>query len=201
MCIRDSFSMIPRTPAQAAKNTGGTSCLAHRFYLRSGSDGMTSAEFDPYYEIYIAPSEVVATGYFLFGATGDKYLVRSRHVQLDGFVVLEADELDDPGYVTITVGAPVYNPATDSYTGSTATVTAMFFEAFKGYSYLSPASPKHNSGDKILVIDPVDGSLSVSQKVTVSAVTYQVLSKTSLSGGDFYLLCLLYTSDAADDTR
>ena len=101
---------------------------------------------------------------------------------------MEADELDDPGYVTITVGAPVYNPATDSYTGSTATVTAMFFEAFKGYSYLSPASPKHNSGDKILVIDPVDGSLSVSQKVTVSAVTYQVLSKTSLSGGDFYLL-------------
>lgn len=187
--MKSNILVTVRTAGQAAINAGGTQSHAHQVYLRSTVDGVTSANFDPYYEVYMASTETSNADDFLIASTGEAYIVRSKRSTVDGFNVLEADLIDAPAYVSFTAQSGVYDPVLDTYSGATLASTGMLVDAHKVYKYDTAATPKYTSGDHVLVTRLAD-QLAVGREVTIDSQAWRVLYSKTVYDGVHHLVRL-----------
>lgn len=164
---------IVRSPAQFLNATAGTSMYVNRMYLKDTVNGVTDSQYDPFWEVYTGSQESTPKGYFV-SVSGLTLRVRSAHMELSGFNLAQSDELDQGNLVSLTIPvAQVYDPVSDSYSGTTATVSAIILDAYKLYKYATIADPRVNSGDLTAI---VLASVPVGQNVTLSGQKWKVAS-------------------------
>lgn len=170
--MKKSTGLVTRkTPAQLCNNLAGVQFHASRNYLKDTVNGVSDTEYDPFWDVFTALNEGTAKGHFLLQ---DSKLVRVRgcHDEASGFTLAQCDELDAGALVSVSITTGnTYNPITDTYSGTSSTVTGVLMEASKFYRYATKADEKYNSGDMTLI-------LAVSQPagtlITIGGVTWRV---------------------------
>jgi hypothetical protein len=179
--ITDSVAIL--TPAQACLAGAGTVAYARKQYLKDTVNGVTDAEYDPFWEVFFSPSEPAAKGSFIrSGST--YYRVRSSHLDEAGFINAASDELDAGSYVAITfplTGA--YDPVADSYAAGSVTTNGFMFDRYKLYDQLTGTDRLNHAGDMTVV-------------VATSAVTPQIGRVLTVAGRDWTILNTTAEQDA-----
>jgi hypothetical protein len=175
--VSDTFSKL--TPGEAALGAAGTTLFGHRSYLKDTVNGVSDAEYDPFWEIYFSPTESVDKGHFL-RAGGKHFRVRSSHLEIDGLTSAACDELDAGEYLALTFTAPgAYDPVADTYTGSTVSTTGLLFDRYKWYDQQTEADLKSMSGDMNIVVAKSAITPAVGHQVTIAGRDWQLLAVTS----------------------
>jgi len=163
------------TPAQVISGAAGTTAYAHRAYLKDTVQGVTDAEYYPMWDFFLSVTETVARGtFFKIGTT--LYRARARHLELSGHILAVTDELESNNLVTVTFAdAGTFDPITETYSGSSSSVSGILIDSTKLYKLVTDADPKVHSGDQTLILAANPG---VGRKLTIAGVAYQVLLVT-----------------------
>jgi hypothetical protein len=166
------------SPGQAALGSGGINIFAQKNYLKSDVNGPTDAEYDPFWHIYIAQTVPAFKGYYLTSGAGEYYKVRARHDLLEGFRVLESDQLDDDCRVGVVFQSSTYDPITETASGAPTSTSGILVDAYMSYAYKTQADPKYAAGDNILVVAKLAVTPNVGQTVSISGSPYKIFSVT-----------------------
>lgn len=172
--MKKSFGLFTRyTPLQALNGSAGTSAHASLKYLKDTVNGVSDSQYDPQWSFDFSQGETVNKGdYIKQGST--YYRVRVSYIDGSGFLLAVCDQLDAGCFVTVTkTSTGAYNPVTDTYTSSAATVSALIMEPYKLYSYFTEADPRFTAGDKTLV---TAAALVVGATVTINSESWKVQS-------------------------
>ena len=97
--IRQSFNMKKATslaalltPSEACLASVGASAYTQQIYFKDTVNSLNNADYDPFWNFFLAPVEVVEKGYFI--RTGDKlYRVRSAYLPLEDLRIAQSDEV------------------------------------------------------------------------------------------------------------
>lgn len=175
--VTDVFYIL--TPGQAALQSAGTLAYGHKDYLKEVVNGVSDAEYDPFWDIYFATTEPVAKGTFMrVGST--MYRVRSARVGVEGMTGTSSDQLDAGAEVSVTFNLTgAYNPVTDTYGAGSVTTTGIYFDRYKFYEQLTEADAKSMSGDMNLVVATSAVTPVVGRTVTISGRAWTILAVTA----------------------
>lgn len=170
------FSVL--TPGQACLGTVVTAQHAQRDYLKDTVNGVTDAQYDPFWIFYLSKNAVVAKGSFIKqGPT--LYRVRTQHLALEGFKEAQCDEIDY-GVLTSTFSSTgVYNPVTDTYSAASVAVPSLLLDYYKVYEFKTQADPSNLAGDMALVVAKSSVSPVVGQNVVVNSESWRIISIVS----------------------
>lgn len=174
--VTDTFALL--TPAQAVLATSGVSALGHKTYLKDTVNGVSDAEYDPFWEIFFAQGEPISKGTFLKTPTA-YYRVRSSYVDDAGFIVASSDQLDAADRVAVSFpyqGA--YDPITDSYASATINTFGFLLDRYKLYDLLSKADATNSAGDMTLVVAASAITPVVGRKVMIGSQSWTILTAT-----------------------
>lgn len=184
--LRTSYAMkkvIERftlaTPGQAALGAGGLNIFGQKNYLKSDVNGPTDAEYDPFWHIYIAQTQEALKGYYMVANSGEYYKVRGRHDLLEGFRILESDQLDDGCAVSVAFQGGTFDPITETASGGVVATTGILVDAYMSYAYKTQADPKYAAGDSILVVSNLAVTPKVGQTLVMGTDTYKIFSLTA----------------------
>lgn len=182
--IRQSFNMKKSnvsveicTPAQACLGTAGTQAYAQKIYFKDTINSLNNADYDPFWNFFLAPTEPVAKGAFL-RAGSQLYRVRSDYVPLEDLRIAQSDSVDaGPVSAVFTTGA--YNPVTDSFAATTVTAPVILLDFTKLYAYQSKASERVASGDMNALVAKASLTPVVGKSLSLSSVDWKILSVES----------------------
>jgi hypothetical protein len=165
------------TPGELCTGAAGTELYIYREFLKFTTDGVVSADYFPFWEIFTTDAESPAQGKFF--KVGDK-LYRTRGVSFDpsGLLCSECDELAANSLVTVTVDTTTYDPINDEWLGTPTTLTGIILPMTKLYTKVTETDALFHAGDKTLLL-PTAAVVSAGNSLTVGGVTYQILTITS----------------------
>lgn len=166
------------SPGQAALGSGGLNIYGQRNYLKSNVNGPTDAEYNPFWHIYVSQTAEAFKGYYMVSSEGEHFKVRALHDLLEGFRVLEADQLDDGCVKDVVFQGGTYDPITESTSGGLVPTTGILVDAFMSYAYQTQADKKYVSGDNILVVAKLSINPVVGQLLNIEGRTYKIFSVT-----------------------
>lgn len=160
------------TPAQAIASATGVQAYASKAYLKDTVSGVTETDYDPFWNIYLSPSETVLQGYFI--KDGSTLLrVRTPHLELSGFTLAESDDLG-AALVSVTVKeSGAYDPVTDTLAGGSTVINAIKIDSQKFFRYVSSSDHKADAGDITLI---TASSLPAGSTVVVGSLPYRVVN-------------------------
>lgn len=175
--VTDTFERL--TPGQAALASVGTVLYGHKEYLKDTVNGMSNAEYDPFWDIYFAPVENVVKGQFLRVGTVF-YRVRTSHLAIDGLTNASSDELDVTARVIVVFeGTGAYDPITDTFAAGTTTTYGMLLDRYKSYDLLTDADEKNHPGDMTLYIAGTAFTPIAGKTCTVDGMSWNILEVTA----------------------
>ena len=168
-----------RTIAQVLEDVPGVQAFASIDFNKYGTDERDSSEYHPQYHIYFGKETVKKDA--LIHSTDSNYLVKNSYLTPAGIVDALANELDDPVVqVTVSTGRS-YNPVTDSYTATTASVRAVLVRWQEQFSYLTQGSTKYERGDAQLFVLPAVQA-KAGDIVSIGSEDFKVLSYLDKGG-------------------
>jgi len=171
---RVTDNMTLYTPNQAVALSGGTAVYAHKFYFRDVVNNLTEAEFDTFWNIFVAPGEAAAKGSFFRDADGRFYRVRNDYLPVEGLRVCQSDTLDAAARTTAVFNTGSYNPITDSVSAGTTTVNCIKLEPPKFYRFRYVSDPKLEPGDLCIFV-PGSFAATTGQTFTMDGRKWRVL--------------------------
>jgi hypothetical protein len=164
------------SPGQAALGLGGLNIYGQRQYLKSTVNGPTDAEYNPFWHIYISQSVEAHKGYYMVSAEGEYFKVRSKYSLMEGFQVLESDQINEGWFTAAVFQGNTYDPITETTTGDLIPTTGILVDAYMSYSYQTQAEKKYVSGDNILIIAKIAVTPKVGQSLTINSRLYKVFT-------------------------
>lgn len=168
-----------RTIAQVLEDVPGVQAVASIDFNKYGTDERDSSRYHPQYHIYFG-KEAVEEDYVVH-TTSSNYLVKNSYLTPAGIVDALANELDDPVVqVTVSTGRS-YNPVTDSYTATTASVRAVLVRWQEYFEYLTQGSTKYERGDAQLFVLPAVQA-KAGDIVSIGSEDFKVLSYLDKGG-------------------
>jgi hypothetical protein len=148
--VTDTMALL--TPNQALTGAAGTSVAAHKFYFKDVVDGLTSAEVDTFWNIFVAPGEAAAKGSFFKDAGGRLYRVRNDYLPVEGLRVCQSDILEAGALLSATWSTGALNPITDTVSAGSTTVNALALETPKFYRFRFMSDPSLQKGDMAVFV-------------------------------------------------
>lgn len=173
------------TPAQACAGAAGVDLCLHKVFLQNTINTVTDAEYDQFYNVFSNLAEMPPKASYI--RIGAEFLrVRESHRDINGMSLASCDALDAGTLVSVTLNdGGVYDPITDTYTGSTTTVDGLFFNLYKAYEYSSQADARMLAGDMSLVLA---NELEVGQSLTTKGAKWRVQAKVAeLDGWKYHI--------------
>jgi hypothetical protein len=164
------------TVAQALANDTPTIAYASLDFNKNMTDERDSSEYHSQYNIFLSGGESVAEGTLI--KIGVRWFyIRQAYVSVSGLFVTLANELGGSVFETVNFGTKTYNPVTDTYTGSTNSVTVLRLRWPEHFSRLSSGTQKHENGDmQLLALKASVPSAKPSDTVVLSDGTWRVLA-------------------------
>lgn len=174
---------IVRTPGQAALATGGLEAFGQVIYLKDTVNTTVTSQYSPQYEVHFASTETVRDGMVI--VLQNNYLhVRSCYPILDGFVCATSDELGPDARQSIVYHARgAYNSATDSYSTSNTSTSAIVIDYYKLYGKETALTIDQLPGDLTLLVAASALSPKVGETLTLYAKEWRVLGVTATQDG------------------
>lgn len=169
--IRQSFNMKKATdivniltPAQACLEAAGVQAYVQKIYFKDQVNVSTDADYDPMWNVFVAPGEPVATGMFLRTQEG-LLRVRSAYLPLEDLRIAQSDVVDwGPTRITFQTGA--YDPLADARSAGSYSTGAILIDFTKAFRYLARSSERVAAGDmnalvpKLPAFTPEPGQLA-----------------------------------------
>jgi hypothetical protein len=167
------------TPAEAALDSAGIQVHSQFVYLKSTTNTQTDAEYDPFWEVYLAAENTAAVAAMYFVKHGQiLYLARSVYVDVEGFAKVEADQVD-PGYaVTVDFDGPsnAYDIVSETAGFGDIDVPCILLDANKIYRYETGDDQKVQAGEKALVVPASVTTPTVNQALVLDGAKWRVWS-------------------------
>lgn len=163
-----------QNPGQAALGAGGTAAYASREFLKDTVDAITTANYNPQYDVYLAKNETPVRGGFLRSST-DLMRIRVVRDALAGFKHLSVDAIGLDAEFTATFTSATYSPVTDSRSVVSVAVPALLFSRVYEYENDTEADPKYLTGDKTLIVSQTSITPTVGQEVTVDGKAWKTM--------------------------
>lgn len=158
------------TPAEALAAAAGTSAWVQKLYLRETVNMQTDSDFDPQWNIFVAPGEPVVKGTFFRDGDGKLYRTREEYMSIEGLRVAIGDQLDDP-LLSATFQGGTYDPVSDTHTGATVTVAAIKLDITKLYRLRERSDGLTAPGD-IAVLVPTSAGAKGGSRFTLAGRTW-----------------------------
>lgn len=182
--IRQSFNMKKSnaeaailTPAEACLAAAGTTAYAQQIYFKDTVNSLNNADYDPFWNFFLAPVETVEKGYFI--RTGSKlYRVRSAYLPLEDLRIAQSDEVD-AGPLDAVFATGEYVPATDSFSAGTVSTKAILLDFSKLYENQTKASAAVAKGDMSALVPKSALTPAVGKTVSVQSATWKILAVES----------------------
>jgi hypothetical protein len=160
------------TPLEQLTGVSTLSMHAAVEYLKDTVNGVTDAEYDPFWNVYVSQSETVAVGKFVKHGSF-LYRIRGFHYETSGFNLAQCDQIDQENLVTATVqSASSYDPITDTITATSSAVPAILLEPSKFYRYRNLSDSKFNSGDLTAL---VASAPAIGTNIAIGSTAWRVL--------------------------
>jgi hypothetical protein len=140
------------SPLQACQAAAGTPTWVQLHYFKDTSNALSDAEYDTFWNVFVAPNEPVGKGTFLRSGAGTLYRVRGAYPVAEGFTVAQTDELEPDARRSATFNVGAYDPISDSFAAGSSTVDVIFIEPSKYYRFRSPAESPVRAGDMTVVV-------------------------------------------------
>jgi hypothetical protein len=161
--IADKLGAVASTKAYAS--------LVFSRYLPEAAD---SSRYPPQYQLFLAGSESAPANSLV--KMGDNwYIVKQSYVSSSGLRIALANMLDAPLFETATLATRTYNPVTDTYASSTASVPIMRVKWQEHYEYLTASTVPYVRGD-MQVIMLKSSTPKPPDNLTLSDGVWRVLS-------------------------
>lgn len=164
-----------KTFEQAIAGTAVIGVWASRVWVKAAKEIEASSDITNVYDIYFAKGENVPEG-SLIQMSGRWHLVRTTYPTTAGLLVALSDELPEPVLTPVTVTLRTYVPATDTYTTSATTVTALRIRWQSLFRYPVRAADKYKPGDVVLLVRKSDGTVKAGDRLPVAGETFNVIS-------------------------
>lgn len=161
-----------KTPAQLLRGDTGTSVFVNKDFRKETVNGVTTSEYQPFWDIFTAFNEDVVKG-SIFDIGGVIYRARAAYVDLAGFKQAAADQTESWARVTVSYQSGSYNQVTETWSGGLVSVAGLLLEAYMLYTLDNQADPKVNSGDKTLITEK---AITVGTKVTIGGKVWTVFT-------------------------
>lgn len=161
-----------KTPKQQLTGVGGTPVYVNRDFRKETVNGVTTSEYQPFWDIYTAPDEPISRG-TIFDIGGILYRARTAYVDLIGLKQAAADQLEPWVSVTVSYQSGTYNRVTETWSGGEVAVPGMLLDMYMLYELNNQADPKANSGDKTLITEL---PITVGKVVKINGVNWTVLT-------------------------
>jgi hypothetical protein len=182
--IRQSFNMKKSTalvelltPAQACLSQAGTAVYAQAIYFKDTVNSLNNADYDPFWNYFVAPGEPLAKGSFI--RDGSRLMrVRSSYVPLEDLRIGQSDEIDI-GPVAAAFSTGAYDATTDAYAATVVNTSVVVFDFVKAYSYLTQTSDRVAAGDMNALVPAAALTPEVGKSVTFSGAAWKVLGKVA----------------------
>lgn len=159
--VSDYFSV--KSPNELLTEAVGFSAYAQKGQKTQKPSYESASVFNTW-EMSFSVSEAVEKNKVLTASSGT-YLVNAVYKDTDGFLTAEATELDG-GAISISVDAgKVYDPVSDTYTGSSISVQALLVDYRVVFDLQTQADYAAQAGDKSLILP---ASLSPASGLTLS---------------------------------
>jgi hypothetical protein len=172
----DTFYIL--TPGEAALASAGVLAYGHKDYLKDTVNGITDAEYDPFWDIYFSTTEPIVKGSFL-RAGSTLYRVRTTRIGIEGLTAAASDQLDTGCEVSVTFNLTgAYSPVTDSYAAGSVATTGIYFDRHQYYNQWTEADLKTMSGDRNLVVASSAVTPTVGKTLTISGRVWTILAAT-----------------------
>lgn len=144
-------SLLMYSPGAILIGNNGIPLYGNKKFLRESINTQTDSELDPCWDIAVSTSTTIERGYFLkSGST--LFRVRMTYSDLDGFMTLQSDEVEEAITSIVVSTSSVYNPVTDSYGVSTTTVNGIILDYSKAYTKTAITDIKSEQGDVCCLI-------------------------------------------------
>lgn len=172
---RANVTMAILTPSQALSGAAGTSVYAQKVYFKDIANALTDAEYDTFWNVFVAPGEPAVKGSFLRDGDGILYRVRNTYVPTEGLRICQSDELDAGSRLTAIFDSGTYNPVTETRVAGTTAVNAIVVEMSKFFRFRHKSEQDSQAGDRMVVI-PTSYTPKVGDRFTMNSEKWQVLS-------------------------
>jgi hypothetical protein len=180
--IRQHFSMkrvtdlmAVLTPAQALSAASGTPAYTQKMYFKDTVNSLTDAEYDTFWNVYLAPSETVVKGTFLRDASSVLYRVRGTYLPPEGLRVAQADELDSDAVKSCVFNTGAYNPTTDAFAAGSSTVSCIWLDMPKLFRFRHVSEAGMQAGDRAVLV-PTSVTPVPNMVFTMDSLRWRVLS-------------------------
>lgn len=160
------------TPGQYLVGLPGTSVYVNRDFRKETVNGISTSEYQPFWDIFTAPCEQVRRG-TIFSICDTLYRTRATYVDLAGLRQAATDQLEPGAVVSVSYLNGAYDQVTEQWGGSAVIVPGLLLDMYMLYELNNQADPKSNSGDKTLV---VAAPISVGKKISIAGVEWTVLT-------------------------
>lgn len=176
--VTDLMALL--TAAQALSAAAGTPAYVQKAYFKDSVNALTDAEYDAFWNVFVAPDEPVGKGSFLRDAAGRLYRVRNDYLPVEGLRVCQSDELEETALQSCVFTTGTFNPVTEVASGTT-TVNCIVLEASKFYRFRHVSESQVQAGD-CMVLAPTSVTPTVGMTFTQGGLRRRVLSVQSEGG-------------------
>lgn len=158
----------------ALLNVAPATAYAALVFSRYIPESADSSKYPPQYQVFFAGMESAPANTLIqLGATW--YLIKESYVSTSGLRIALANTLDEPAFETISFGDQVYNPLTDSLTGTPISVKILRVKWQEHFEYLSKGSETYERGDQ-QVFTPKSITPTPPDTLTLSDGTWRILA-------------------------
>lgn len=163
---------------------GHRELLLSRVWVKDVKDITTDSEFQGQYYVYFTEAEKIGISEFLF-VDSRWHIVRGIVSGTAGLMIAECNELAADCIVEAEVqGEAAYDPVTEQYSGTAATIPAVFMDWRDEYINGMPSAEREQTGDKRIRVSPAHAKLlNLQTRVKVKGSLWQVTGLDTKSDG------------------
>jgi hypothetical protein len=163
------------SPAQAAAGSAGYALHMQREMMNDISNTASTSDWGNFWNLYASSSETAGRGQFVRdGAT--LYRIRNSYVDIEGFLILEADQLDADALQQATFTTGVLNLVTDRVTNTEVVLPVIQTDSMKFYRYRTQAEADNKPGDRVVFVASASIAPQPNTELTMLGARWRVLS-------------------------
>lgn len=167
-----------RTFAQFLSGASGLSAYAALDWVKAAKEVDESSELTDVMTAVFARTETLPDD-GVVSLAGLNYLLREPHLSAAGFQTVLADEIKAPAIEQGTFTGRTYDPVSDTWSGTPATVSFLRLRWQSHFRYLSQRTLSYQPGDDVLICLKSGATPKANDSVVLSDGTWQVLAVQS----------------------
>jgi hypothetical protein len=165
------------TPAQACTDAAGILTYTQKELYRDMQSAKSFSDWDPLWSINITPADGAAARGAFFRQGSTLFRARGLYMEVDGLMVLEADEFEPDARQNATfITTGTLNLVTDKLSTSNVTLPVIQTDSMKFYRYRTQIEADSQPGDRVVFVAAASAAPQPGSQLTMLGRTWRVLT-------------------------